>query len=369
MPNIEHSGAILTIDLDAVCANWRLLSDRLGGRAECAGVVKADGYGLGAEHVAKALSAAGCHTFFVAHLDEALRLRALLPNADIHVLNGLMPGCEPEYVEHRLVPVLNDLGGIHAWRDFCTARNNPFAADIHIDTGMSRLGLPPEEVTVLVDQPDRVAGISVANLISHLACADEPDHPLNREQLAEFEKTKSVLPSARLSFANSSGIFLGSDFHFDLARPGIALYGGNPTPDSPNPMAQVIRLQGKIQQVRDVDTPRTVGYGATHKVAGPTRVATVAVGYADGFLRSLSSSGFGYIGGVRVPIIGRVSMDLITLDVSSVQPSQSAPGCLIDLIGPDNPVDAVAEAAGTIGYEILTSLGARYHRIYKGGEA
>ncbi len=367
MPYGENSGAILTIDLDAVRANWQLLKERLGGRAECAGVVKANGYGLGAEKVAAALFAAGCRVFFVAHVDEALRLRAVLPDAEIHVLNGLMPGCAPEYAENRLLPVLNDLGSIDAWREYCIARNHPFPADIHIDTGMSRLGLPPAEVAVLANEPHRLDGIAVSSLISHLACADEPNHPLNREQLADYRAALAVLPTARRSLANSSGIFLGGDFHFDLARPGIALYGGNPTPGQPNPMTQVVRLQGKILQVRDVDTPRTVGYGATHKVTCPTRIATLAVGYADGFLRSLGNSGYGYIGDVRVPIVGRVSMDLITFDVSSVHQSQSAPGCMVDLIGPNNPVDAVAEAAGTIGYEILTSLGGRYHRFYVGG--
>ena len=172
--------------------------------------------------------------------------------------------------------------------------------------------------------------------------------------------SSSRLPRAGASFANSSGIFLGADYHFDLARPGIAVYGGNPLPGTPNPMAQVIRLQGKILQVRDVDTPQTVGYGATHRFAGPARVATVGVGYADGFLRSLSNSGSGFIGDIEAPIVGRVSMDLITLDVTSVPEDQCAPGGRVDLIGPHNPVDAVGDAAGTISYEILTSLGTRY---------
>ncbi|MBT3361617.1 MAG: alanine racemase, partial [Rhodospirillales bacterium] len=241
MPKLEHSGAILTIDLAALCANWRLLRDRLDGRAECAGVVKADGYGLGAKKVATALYGAGCRVFFVAHLDEALSLRATLPEAEIHVLNGLMPGSAPEFAENRLVPVLNDLVAIEAWRDFCTAQNQAYPADIHIDTGMARLGLPPSEVAVLADQPHWLEGISVVNFMSHLACADEPDHPLNGEQLAHFRAALAMLPEGGRSFANSSGIFLGADYHFDLARPGIALYGGNPTPAQPNPMAQVVR--------------------------------------------------------------------------------------------------------------------------------
>ncbi len=203
--------------------------------------------------------------------------------------------------------------------------------------------------------------------MSHLACADEPDHPLNRRQVDTFRKILARLPGAKASFANSSGIFLGPDFHFDLARPGIAVYGGNPVPGTPNPMAQVVRLQGKILQVRAVDTPQTVGYGATHRFTGPARIATVAVGYADGFLRSLGNSGSGFVGDIEAPVVGRVSMDLITLDVTSVPEDQCAPGCSVDLIGPRTPIDTVGDAAGTISYEILTSLGPRYFRRYIGG--
>lgn len=369
MPREEHSGAVLTIDLAAICANWRQLRDRLHGGAACAGVVKADAYGLGMEPVVIALAAAGCRIFFVAHLDEAIRLRAALPEAEIHVLNGPPAGTAPEFAEHRLVPVLNSLADIEDWRRFCIAKGEALPADIHIDTGMSRLGLPPQELDILAGDPGRLDGIAPAYVMSHLACADTPDHPLNREQLDAFRRTRERLPLAKASFANSSGIFLGTDFHVDLARPGIALYGGNPAPETPNPMAQVVRLQGKILQVRDVDTPQTVGYGASHLVSGPARIATVPVGYADGFLRSLGNSGSGFFGDIEAPIVGRVSMDLITLDVTSVPESQCAPGNRVDLIGPRNAIDAVAERAGTISYEILTNLGPRYHRVYTGGAA
>ena len=366
MSSEASSGAILTIDLAALRANWQNLRDRLKG-AECAGVVKADAYGLGLEPVARALAGAGCRLFFVAQLDEGIALRTVLPKAEIHVLNGLLPGTAAEFAAHRLVPVLNSLETIDAWRSFCRSRQSALGADIHVDTGMSRLGLPPDEVEILAAEPARLDGLAPGYLMSHLACADEPDYPMNRRQLAAFVAIRRRLPLTRASFANSAAIFLGSDYHFDLARPGIAVYGGNPVSGRPNPMAQVVRLQGKILQVRGVDTPQTVGYGATHRVAGPARIATVAVGYADGYLRSLGNAGCGYVGDIRVPVVGRVSMDLITLDVSSVPESQSAPGCLIDLIGPANGVDSVADAAGTISYEILTSLGRRYHRRYVGG--
>jgi len=365
MTRADLCGAILTIDLDAVVANYRLLQGRLGDRS-CAAVVKADAYGLGMDKVAPALAAAGCPIFFVAQIEEGITLRRLLADAEIHVLNGLLPDSAPVFLEHRLVPVLNSLGNIEAWSRFCAGRDSVPPADVHIDTGMARLGLPAGELAVLTAEPERLQGLNLAYLISHLACADEPDHPLNRQQLDSLKAALGALPATRVSFANSSGIFLGPDYHFDLARPGVALYGVAPVPGEPNPLAQVVRLQGKILQVRDVDTPQTVGYGATHRVTRKGRIATVAVGYADGYLRSLSNSGSAYIGDTGVPVVGRVSMDLITLDVSAVADREARPGTLVDLIGPHNPVDRVAAEAGTIGYEILTSLGSRYHRTYTG---
>ncbi|MCG8511827.1 MAG: alanine racemase, partial [Rhodospirillales bacterium] len=317
MPSKEHSGAILTIDLAAIGDNWRKLKARLHG-AECAGVLKADAYGLGAEQVGRTLALAGCRTFFVAHLDEGIRLRRVLPTAEIHVLNGTLPGTEPDFAEHGLIPVLNSLEAIDGWRKLCAARNDPLPADIHVDTGMARLGLTPEDADRLARNSDLLRGIGVKYLMSHLACAEEHEHPLNGQQLTLFRDMRARLPAGKASFANSSGIFLGPDYHFDLARPGVALYGVNPTPDQANPMAQVVSLQGKILQVRDVDTPQTVGYGATHRFTGPSRIATVAVGYAAGFLRSLSGSGTGYVGDIAAPFVGRVSMDLITLDITDV---------------------------------------------------
>jgi len=364
MASEASCGAILTIDLAAIQANWKTLANRVEG--ECAGVVKADAYGLGLAPVARALSAAGCRVFCVAQLDEGIALRAALPEAEIHVLNGLLPGTAADFAAHRLIPVLNSLGGIDDWRAFCHRTANALPADIHVDTGMCRLGLPPDEVDRLAADAGRLEGFIPLYLMSHLACADEPAHPMNGRQRAAFDAARRRLALPRTSFANSSGIFLEADFHGDLARPGIALYGGNPVPERPNPMAQVVRLQGKILQVRDVDTPQTVGYGATHRFAGPARIATVAAGYADGFLRSLGNAGRGFVGDIPTPVVGRVSMDLITLDVSRVSDSLCAPGCLVDLIGPHNDVDSVAGRAGTISYEILTRLGQRFHRRYVG---
>ncbi len=359
-----HAASVLTIDLGAIVANYRLLRQRAA-PARCAAVVKADAYGLGVAAVAPALARAGCGIFFVATLDEGVELRDLLADAEILVLNGLLNGEAAVYAEYRLVPTLNDLGQIRIWATQCR-RDRPLPAALQIDTGMSRLGLPPSEFDLLVAEPERLDGIELRYLLSHLACADTPDHPLNRMQRRDFAAAVRRLPGPSASLAASSGIFLGADWHFDLVRPGAALYGVAPLVGATNPMSQVVRLQGKILQVRNVDTPQTVGYGATHRFSGPTRVATVAAGYADGYLRSLSGRGTAYWGETALPVIGRVSMDLITLDVSHAP--EARPGDMIDLIGPHHGIDALAEEAGTIGYEILTSLGRRYRRVYLGPE-
>ncbi len=354
---------LLTIDLDAVAANYRLLAARAA-PARTGAAVKADAYGLGLEPVALALAEAGCESFFVATLEEGLSLRGILPRAEIFVLNGLVAGDPALFMENRLLPVLNDLGQIEAWSAFCREAGAQPAA-LHLDTGMARLGLPPVELDVLAAEPGRLEWIELRCLMSHLACADEADHPLNRQQLDAFKAARARLQPAAASLANSSGIFLGPDWHFDLVRPGAALYGLNPHPGSENPLAPVVRLQAEILQIRDVDTPQTVGYGATHRFTGPTRVATVAAGYADGYPRSLSGCGSARIGGVAVAVVGRVSMDLITLDVTNIP--EARPGDMVDLIGPHHDIDALAAEAGTIGYEILTSLGRRYHRRYVHG--
>jgi len=362
----HHAGAVLSVNLDAVQSNYRLLRERLGDIPSAA-VIKADGYGLGAAPVARALANAGCQTFFVFHVEEGVHARQALPDSEIHVLNGLLPGAEDAYREHRLVPVLGSLGEMDAWRDACSG--DPLPCDLHVDTGMLRLGLPPDELSRIADDESLTAGLNVAYIISHLASADEPESLQNAQQLAAFREVRKVLPMGRACLCNSSGIFLGADYHFDLARPGVALYGVAPVPGQPNPLSPVIDLKGRIIQLRDAAAGDTIGYGATYRVEQPTRIATVPVGYADGYLRSLSNNACGYIGGAKVPLVGRVSMDLITFDVSGVPEHDCRPGAWIELIGANNSVDDAAAAAGTIGYEILTSLGNRYHRVYSGGEA
>jgi alanine racemase len=356
--------ATLTIDLAAIAANFRFLASKLQG-ARCGAVVKADAYNLGLAQVAPALAAVGCRDFFVADVDEAIALRRLAPQAAIYVLNGPAAETVAEFEDHRLVPVLNDLAQIARWAAHAKAREWRQAA-LHVDTGMSRLGLPPDELDTLAGEPGRLEGIELACVISHLACGDEPDHPLNREQLEAFRAARARLPAAPASLANSAAVFLGPEYHFDLARPGAALYGLRPLLKGPNPMRATVRLEAPILQVRRVDSPMTVGYGATHQVPTRGRVATLPVGYADGYLRALSNRGSAFISGIRAPVIGRVSMDLITLDVSAVPESLAQPGATVELIGAHYSVDDLAEDAGTIGYEILTSLGRGYLRRYVG---
>jgi alanine racemase len=360
-----RASAVLEIDLDAVAENWRRLSQRLKPGTRAGAVVKADAYGLGMIEVASRLAAAGCSLFFVATIDEGLALRRRLSVPDIAVFCGVLPGSAGEFRRGRLVPVLNDLGQIAAWRQAPATRRLP--AMLHVDTGMARLGLSRSELARLVAEPERIDGLTLSGIISHLACADVPAHPLNKQQRAAFAAALAQLPAAPASLAASSGIMLGHDYHFDLVRPGAALYGVNPIPGSPNPMAQVVRIKGRILQVRDVDSGESVGYGAAHRMEAPGRIATVAVGYADGWLRSSSHRGTAGIAGQRAPVVGRISMDLLTLDVTGIDPSLVAPGDFVDLIDEHQTIDRQAEAAGTIGYEILTALGRRYHRVYRTG--
>jgi alanine racemase len=360
----QRASAVLEIDLAGIVANWRLLAEQTA-PAECAAVVKADGYGLGAVVVAEALAAAGCGRFFVATLDEALSLRKTLPErCTIAVLNGPVPGSAEEFAEARLVPVLNHPGQIAEWQSVVAVRGR-LPAILHVDTGMARLGLTMQEFERFSDELCDCGTIRWLALMSHLACADEPEHPLNQEQCRRFLSLRGRMGGIPASLAASSGIFLGRAYHFELVRPGAALYGVNPQPRLPNPMQQIVRLKARILQIRDVDAGQPVGYGAAHVMAAAGRLATVAVGYADGWMRSLSGRGSGSIGGLRVPLLGRVSMDLAVFDVSAADPAVARPGGFIELLGSDYGVDAAAADAGTIGYEILTALGRRYHRIYR----
>jgi alanine racemase len=355
--------AILHIDLAAIAENWRLLAARAAPGA-VAGVVKANAYGLGADRVAPALHAAGCRHFFVAHLAEGIVLRETLgPGPMIAVLNGFAPGADGDAA---LVPVLNSLGDVHSHAAAGRSAGQARRALLHLDTGMARLGLDAAEQARLAADHSLLAGLDLLYVMTHLACADEADHALNTEQAARFARACAALPKLRRSFANSSGLFLGSDYASDLSRPGCALYGINPTPGAPNPMRQVLRLEAPVLQIRDIPAGASVGYGASFVAARPSRIATIAVGYADGYLRSLSGQGGAAYRGLILPMVGRVSMDLITLDVTDAP--GLVPGDTVTLIGGAAPSpDDLAARAGTIGYEILTSFGARYRRAYGAG--
>jgi alanine racemase len=354
--------ARLTIDLDALCANWRRLSKE-GEPAECGAVVKADAYGLGGAAVAPALAKAGCRSFFVAFLEEGVRLRALIGGGPaIHVMCASQWDDPALYRDHALTPVLSTSAHLKAW-GASGALEFPFLAQV--ETGMNRLGLAPEMAGEAARLP------ACLGLMSHLACADEPASPLNAEQLARFRAIVAALPARSepylLSLANSAGIFLGAPWRFDLTRPGIALYGGNPQPGRPNPMRPVVTLEAPVLQLRETAAGETVGYGASFRCKEKATIAIVPVGYADGLNRTLSNRGHAASAGHRVPYAGRVSMDMLALDVSAVPAALLKEAPVVQLMGPDVAIDGLAEEAGTISYEMLTHLGSRFHRIYRGG--
>jgi alanine racemase len=349
----------LTIDLQAVIANWRTLAAAHGGPT--AAVVKADAYGLGAEAVAPALAAAGVRHFFVAQVSEAVVLRPLLPGVMIGVLNGFAASEAGAYAAFGLTPVLGSLPEIASYQVFARRLGRELPALLHVDTGMNRLGLDAHEVASVAADASKLAGVGWRYVMTHLVSAERAEDAVNTAQLARFAEACAVLPAMGRSVANSSGIFLGPKFRSDLARPGAALYGVNPTPGRPNPVRPAVRLTAPVLQVRRIGAGESVGYNSAWVAARPTRVATVALGYADGYHRAASGRAEADFEGARVPLIGRISMDLLTFDVTD-HPG-IVPGCRLELIGPAVPLDEVAAWAGTNGYEVLTSLGQRAHRV------
>ena len=361
-----RAGAILTVDLDAIAANYRSLRARAGG-TQVAGVMKADAYGLGMDRVAPALVRAGCRVFFTAHVEEGIRLRGIVPaDATIYVLHGPPPGTAADFVEHGLIPVLNDPGQVREWSAACARAGRRLPAAVQVDSGMSRMGLSPADLDALGAPDAWLAAFEPTLVMSHLACADEPDHPMNDAQRQRFDAIRATFPALPASLANSSAVFLGPAFHYDLARPGAALYGINPQPGRPNPLRQAVSLDARIVQVRTIEAGTAVGYGARYVADSTRRIATIGIGYADGWLRALSGRGHAVVDGVPVPIAGTVSMDSITLDVTGIPDARLQPGMTVELLGPHQHVDAVAAEAGTIGYEVLTRLGSRFERRYLG---
>jgi len=363
--------AVLTIDLDALAANYRQLRD-LAAPAECAAVVKADAYGLGVGHAAPALWRSGCQTFFVATLTEAKDLRALLPESVIYVFNGLLPGTAGRFHAFALRPVLNSADEIEEWAGYCARVGEKLPCAVHLDSGMNRLGLSQAELDTMAQALELWSALSLTLVMSHLACADDATHAKNAAQRDLFDTLRARLPEAMTSLANSAGILLGPDFAYDLVRPGIALYGGHPQRRGKNPFRPVVHLKGRILQVREAAAGETVGYGATRTLTRPSRVAVVSAGYADGLFRALSTkdgeNGLAvYLGPHAVPILGRISMDLITVDVTDVPETLSRRGAWVELLGPNVSAHQLAAHAGTIDYEVLTSLGQRAARRYIGG--
>jgi alanine racemase len=363
---------VLTVDLDAIVANWRKL-EKAAVPAECAGVIKANAYGCGVEPVARALAGAGCKTFFVATLDEARAARAAVPQATIYALDGFFQNCGEAFARIDCKPVIGDLNELAEWDVFCRRSGWAGGVAIHIDTGMNRLGLTLTEAQGIIPRIN-AGDHGVTLVMSHLACAETLNHPLNAKQLATFREIASLFSGVPASLANSSGVFLGAPFQFDLVRPGAALYGINPTPEADNPMLPVVELKARIVQIRNLEKGESVGYGGSWTARRPTRLAVVSAGYADGYFRAASSNDGTrgaevMVAGKRCPVAGRISMDLMAVDVTDLPNNAVRRGHMVTLIGEGITVDELAHHFGSIGYEVLTSIGPRYARVYKGGDA
>jgi alanine racemase len=372
LAELATATGVLTVDLDAIVANWRKL-EKTAVPAECAGVVKANAYGCGAEQVARALARAGCKTFFVANLDEARVVRAAAPSAALYSLGGFFANTGSVYAEIDCRPVIGDLNELAEWDVFCRRSGWSGGAAIHIDTGMNRLGLTISEAQGIIPRIN-AGDHGITLVMSHLVSAEQLHSPVNARQLTTFREIASLFSGVPASLANSSGIFLSPQFQFDLVRPGAALYGVNPTPEADNPMQPVVELKARIVQIRNIDRGETVGYGGTWTARRPTRLAIVAAGYADGYFRAASSNDGTRgaevaVAGKRCPIAGRISMDLIAVDVTDLDKNAVRRGHMVTLIGEGITVDELAHHFGTIGYEVLTSLGRRFARVYKGGNA
>lgn len=374
---------VVEIDRAALIANWRMLDSR-NPAARTGAAVKANGYGLGAAEVAAALSEAGCRDFFVAWAEEGAALRDSLDrlpaNAStasaaprIFVLQGLEPATVPLYLARNLTPVLSTPDDIAVWREGLRAAANKAPAAVQLETGMNRLGLAAEDARMAADS-SASGELGLCLVMSHLASADEPTSQ-SAEQLDRFREIAGLFPSIPRSLANSAGVFLGPDYAFDLTRPGIALYGGEAGPGSSEAIRTVAQLTASVLQVRTAKAGEAVGYGAAARLSRDTRIATVGIGYADGYHRAASGAGVGmralrpgaeaFIAGRRVPVLGRVSMDLTLLDVTDLPEDAVHPGARAEFFGPDIPIDAVATAAGTIAYELLTALGSRVYRCWR----
>lgn len=370
MPQTRAVSGFVEIDLAQIARNWQQLSAFVA-PAACAAVVKADAYGLGAAEVIPALVRAGCTTFFIATPSEAEEARALAPQARILALDGLLPGSADGFARLGVMPVLSSLSDVETWARTGERIGRRLCAAIHVDSGLNRLGLTARDTRRLAADTALCARIDIKLVLSHLASADNPADPKNTDQLLAFETLSALFPHIPRSLAASDGLMLGRAFHFDLVRPGYALYGGQASLNNQAPVGPVVRVSAAILAVTDVAPGESVGYGATWRAQRPTRIATIAAGYADGIARSSSSQdgkacGHVLIDAHKAPIVGRVSMDLITVDVTDLPSLAVEPGSQAVLIGPGLTIEDAGYAAGTIGYEVLTRLGRRFSRRYLG---
>ena len=369
MPLVDNhkiSNSFLEINIDSIIHNYQLINNKVG-NTECAAVLKADAYGMGASVIAKALDKAGCSTFFVATIDEGIDLRACFSKNEnqIAVLSGLLEGSEDIFYSNKLTPVLNDTEQIKKWATYNKQKKISAPSILHIDTGMNRLGLTISEFYDIIKKPTELKELHVGWIMSHLACGDQPRDIMNKEQLSVFLDVKKKFPHVKASLANSAGVFLGQSYHLDMVRPGIALYGSGSGSIPSNPLKQVIKLYSRILQIRTLRIGASVGYGASYRVSKATRVATVGLGYADGYLRSLSNCSWVFFNGVRLPVIGRISMDYITIDITKIASEKIKTGDFIEIIGDKFTLDDLATVANTVPHELLTRLGTRHHRIYR----
>jgi alanine racemase len=381
MSRLASQAARLTIDLGALADNWRKLN-ALNAPGAAGAVIKADAYGLGIEKAAPALYKAGCRSFFVAHLSEGLRARAVLPEGEIFVLNGLAAGDLAAYLAHRLAPVLGTVSEIAAWRAYRDEEPEAERAALHVDTGMNRLGLRPETFRDLLAAGE-IPWDDLSLFMSHFVSAEVENDPVTRRQIGMFGELGKLIQDAeksipqlansnqplRLSLCNSSGHFTAAAGLYPLSRPGYALYGGNPTPGRKNPMHAVVRLEAPVIQITPVPAGETVGYNSNFRATRDSLIATVSCGYADGYPRNGGAKpdragGYAIVAGRECPFAGNVSMDLITLDITRLPRGSLRIGDFVTLIGDGLDIDRVGEAARTIGYEILTNLGRRYERVY-----
>jgi alanine racemase len=368
--------SVCEVNLDAIAGNYRFLQNKVGA-CVCSAVVKADAYGLGVEPVARKLAEVGATEFFVATLEEGIQLRSILPLSlpfapplvTIYVLNGLWPGTESVFDQYRLIPVLADLNQVALWKHYAAKQEKRLGAILQVDTGLIRLGLSFEELKTQLQDKGGFTGLQLHYVMSHLACAYQPGHPYNDQQRAAFENVRELLPHVPASFAGSGGIFHGEAYWYDMVRPGRLLYGSSFTAEEVFQAAvqPVVTLRSRVLQIQTVQKGQSVGYDQTYWAERPLRLATISMGYADGYMRSLGNKGRAMVNGREVPVVGRISMDLATLDVTDLPPEWVYPGSWVELINPQITVDAVAAAAGTVSWEVLTRLGKRPHRIYLGG--